>query len=417
MNQVSQPLNILLLFPHFDSLEQSGSMRSWQIGRFLASRGHNVTVFAPGVDSRSGELFPEVRGKLYWESQVDGARLIRPYSLPHFRRSAFRRLGKEIVYGILAVLKSFTISNVDIVVAAYPPAVTPALAYLMARICQVPIIFEIRDLMADALSATRYVKSGLFNRIALFVEQYIAKHSDHVICVSQGIKRIIQSRGVDESRITVVTNGYEPEVFEAADYSWNPRERFGWEDRFVVIYAGGLTQSYDIPTLLRAAKLLRNEKDLLFVIVGEGDRKQEYQQFCREHSLDNCQFIGRRPRREMPVFFAAADLGVHLFPDNPLWAYVLGNKTFDYLGSGLPMLYAGTGDTANLIREAQAGLVVKPENEQEFAEAIMWFKTHPVESRAMGRRGRDFVMKHYLRPKLSQTFESTLLKVVRREFD
>jgi hypothetical protein len=64
-------------------------MRSWQIGRFLARRGHSVTLFAPGVDLRSGELFPEVRGRLYAESIVEGVRLIRPYSLPHFRRSAF----------------------------------------------------------------------------------------------------------------------------------------------------------------------------------------------------------------------------------------------------------------------------------------------------------------------------------------
>ena len=52
------------------------------------------------------------------------------------------------------------------------------------------------------------------------------------------------------------------------------------------------------------------------------------------------------------------------------------------------MLYAGTGDTADLIREAQAGLVVKPEDDQQLAGAIMWCKVNPEEAESMGARGR-----------------------------
>jgi len=386
-------------------------MRSWQIGRFLARRGHNVTLFAPGVDLRSGELFPEVRGRLYAESMVDGVKLIRPYSLPHFRRSAFRRLSFEITYGFLATLRSLTVKNVDVIVAAYPPAVTPLLAYLLARLRRLPFVYEMRDLMAEALSATGYVKLKLFNQLALMIENFLAKKSEHIICVTPGIKKVLRARGIDEIKITVVTNGYEPEVFETADYDWNPRERYGWSDHFVVIYAGGLTQAYDLPTLLRAAERLRNDKDLLFVIVGEGDRKKEYQAFCQAKSLTNVQFIGYQRRKVMPNFLKSADLGVHLFPDDPLWAIVLGNKTFDYFASGLPMLYAGRGDTADLIREAQAGIVVKPEDDEELAKSIVWFMNHRGKAKAMGKLGRDYVTTHYNRHKLLETFEKVNLMV------
>lgn len=387
-------------------------MRSWQIGRFLAKRGHKVTVLAPGVDLRSGELFQEVRGKLYAESNVDGVRLIRPYSLPHFRRSALHRLSFEVIYAILSTFRALRVGKVDVIVAAYPPAVTPFFAFLLARILRVQYIFEMRDLMAEALVATGYVKLKLFNRFALMVENYIAEHSEQVICVSRGIKKVLSSRGIDETKITVITNGYEPEVFEYADYSWSPREHYGWNDRFVVVYAGGLTQSYDLPTLLRAAARLKNEKDLLFVIIGEGDRRQEYQDFCRIKSLKNVQFIGYQRRSLMPNFLKSADLGVHLFPDDPLWAYVLGNKTFDYLASGLPMLYAGTGDTADLISEAKAGIVVTPERDEELIDAIMWFKENRTKAEAMGRNGYDFVTTHYNRHKLLERFEKVLLMVV-----
>jgi glycosyltransferase involved in cell wall biosynthesis len=407
----ARSLNILLLFPHFNSPEQAGSMRSWQIGRFLAKRGHRVTVFAPGVDLRSGELFPEVRGKLYAELEVEGVRLIRPYSLPHFRRSAFHRLSFELIYAVLSTAKALRVGRVDVIVAAYPPAAMPFFAYLLARMLRVPYIFEMRDLMAEALSATGYVKLRLFNKLALRLENYVAEHCDHVICVTPGIKKVLQSRGIDGNNITVVTNGYEPEVFEAVDYSWNPRERYDWTDRFVVVYAGGLTQAYDLLTLLRAAERLKNEKDILFVIIGEGDRKQDYLEFCKVRSLTNVQFIGYQRRKVMPNFLKSADVGVHLFPDDPLWTIVLGNKTFDYLGSGLPMLYAGRGDTADLIRKSQAGIVVEPEDDQELAGAIVWLKNHRNKAKSMGKLGREYVTTHYNRHKLLETFEKVNLLV------
>lgn len=406
-----QSLNILLLFPHFNTLEQASSLRSWQIGRFLAKQGHNVIAFAPGVDLRSGELFPEVRGKLFAEYDVDGVRLIRTYSLPRFRRSAKHRLAFEIVYALLSSIRALTTRPVDIVVVAYPPAVIPIFGYGVARLLRVPVVFEMRDLMADALGATGYIQSTLVQRVAKRAEKFVAVHSDHIITVSNGIKKAMVSEGIEEEKFSVVTNGYEPEVFEAADYSWDPRQKFGWGNRFVVIYAGGLTQAYDIPTLLRCAKILREQTDILFVIVGEGDKKSEYREYCEKHNL-NYQFIDYRPRYEMPVILSAADVGVHLFPDDPLWAYVLGNKTFDYLGSGLPMVYAGRGDTAELIEEANAGVVLDPEDEEGLAEVLLWLKENPSETEVMGERGRDFVQHHYNRPELLGRFEDVLRKVV-----
>jgi glycosyltransferase involved in cell wall biosynthesis len=406
-------VNVALLFPHFNTLEQASSLRSWQIGRFLAARGHQVTAFAPGVDLRSGELFPEMRGRVYATQDIDGVRLIRVYSLPHLRRSAKRRLAFEIVYAVLTMIRALAMRRIDVVVVSYPPAVIPIFGYMVGRLRRRPVIFEMRDLMADGLEATGYVKSRRFVDLARKAEHYVIDHSNHVITVSHGIKKAVLARGVEDDKVTVVTNGYEPEVFEAADYSWKPREEFGWQDRFVVVYAGALTQAYDIPTLLRCAERLREYDDILFVLVGEGDRKADYKVYCEQHGLHSFQFIDYQPRRKMPVLLSAADVGVHLFRDDPLWRYVLGNKPFDYLGSSLPMIYAGEGDTAELVEDAGAGFVVTPEDDAALAEAILTLRNDPSLKAEMGERGREYVSTHYSRPKLLETFESTLERVIR----
>ena len=213
--------------------------------------------------------------------------------------------------------------------------------------------------------------------------------------------------------ITVNTNGYEPEVFEQAERDWDPRAEFGWGEKFVGVYAGGLTQAYDIPTLLRAAERLVARADIHIAIIGEGDRKAEYKTYVRDRGLQNVQFIDYQPRSKMPAILSAADVGVHLFPDDPLWSYVLGNKTFDYLGSGLPMVYAGTGDTAELIEEAEAGYVVAPEDDRALAEVLQQMADAPGEGRAKGQRGRRYVMMHYNRHALLARLEATLVEVAR----
>lgn len=403
-------MNILLLFSHFNTLEQAGSLRSWQTARFLTKQGHNVTAFAPGVDQRSEELLPEMHGKLFAEYDIEGVRLIRSYTLSKFRHSAKRRLAYDVVYAVLVFLRALIIRSLDIVVVSYPPNVMPAFAYLLAKIRRVPLILEMRDLVSDNLKASNYVKSSRFVTVVKRFERFTVNHSDHVIVVSNGMKKVLVSRNFNEVKISVVPLGYEPEAFEAAEYAWNPRDEFGWWDRFVVIFVGTLNLGSDIPTLLKSAERLQQHKDILFAIVGEGEMRSEYQKYCATRGLTNCQFIDYQPRRKIPVILSAANVAVLLLPDDPAWVCILSNKTFDYLGSKLPMIYAGRGDAAELIQEAQAGIVVPPEDDRSFAEAILRLKGNPAEAKAMGERGHSFVLSNYYMPNLLSDFEEILIR-------
>ncbi|MCF8085088.1 MAG: glycosyltransferase family 4 protein, partial [Deltaproteobacteria bacterium] len=364
-------------------------------GKFLSQKGDEVTVIAPGEDLRTQGHIPEVRGKWHADSIISGVRGVRPRCLENFRRSIYHRLLFEVLFSVGAIgLSSRSAARPDVIVAAYPPAVLPGIALMIARLRGIPYIFEVRDLMADALVASQYSRNKMFNRIAKAVENMIYRKADHVITVSDGIKKAILRAGIPESKITPVKNGYEPQIFKNPDRSINPRKDFGWGDRFVVIYAGGLTQSYDIPTLLKAAELTRDDREILYAVIGDGEKKQHYLEYCGQKGLRNVQFYKPRPRKMMPHILAAADVGVHLFPDDPLWDYVLGNKPFDYLGSGLPMIYSGRGDTADLVIKARAGFVVHPERPDELAEKIIWLKSHREKARSMGERGMEYVKTH-----------------------
>lgn len=406
---------VLLLFPHYNTINESSSLRSPQIAWYLVSKGYDVTVIAPGVDIRTGKALPQMDGRLLADSVEAGVRVIRPKCIEDFRRSMLRRLFFECHFAAQVGYLFFHLPRPDLVIGAYPPAVLPYVGLLFCKIRRIPFIFEVRDLMADALAANQYSRSRLLNLIARIFENTTYRLSDHIITVSDGIKRILTEKRVPATKITPVKNGYEPQVFEQADFSINARKEFGWSDKFVVIYTGGLTQSYDIPTLLEAAKKARDIEDILFVLIGEGNRKQQYIKYCKDNQLHNVQIRDVVPRKMIPAVLQAANVGVHLFPDNPLWSYVLGNKPFDYLGSALPMIYAGTGDTAELVTMSGAGFVVHPERPSELLDKIVWLKNNPSEAKIMGLKGKAFVVTECNRLTLLETLDSVLSVFINRE--
>lgn len=399
---------ILLLFPHYSNIDEASSLRSPQIAHYLRDHGWDVTVFAPGVNPRHQTILPELEGRLWYHGQEEGIRVIRPRCLQYFRRNIFRRFLYEVFFAFSVLLLFFRIPRADVIFAAYPPAILPSVGYLLSRCRGSSYIFEVRDLMADAIAVNKYSRFRFFNNFAVVIENFIYRKADHIVTVSDGIKRIIIQKGFPTEKITPVKNGYEPQVFEQADRSFDARSEFGWGDDFVVIYAGGLTQSYDIPTLLNTAKIACNIKGLRFVIIGEGHRKIQYKNFVQKYGLTNIQILDALPRAMMPSILSAANVGIHLFPDNPLWSYVLGNKPFDYLGSGIPMIYSGTGDTAELVINANAGFVVPPENPDLLLEKILWLMQHPEEARAMGERGKTYVETEYNRFKLLKPLDRAL---------
>ncbi len=75
-------------------------------------------------------------------------------------------------------------------------------------------------------------------------------------------------------------------------------------------------------------------------------------------------------------------------------------------------MFAGAGDTADLLKAANAGLVVEPENPEALAEAILYLYNNPKKRRDMGENGRRFVLEHYPREKLLKELEQVLLQVV-----
>ena len=87
----------------------------------------------------------------------------------------------------------------------------------------------------------------------------------------------------------------------------------------------------------------------------------------------------------------------------------LSNKIFDYLGNGLPVVWAGEGDTSEFLRECGGGVVVEPENEKEMGEAILKLYKNPNLKKKMGNDGERYVLKNFTREKVMRNIDAVMI--------
>jgi glycosyltransferase involved in cell wall biosynthesis len=402
-------LKVAYMVPHYASLSEGSSLRSVAIARGIACEFDDVVVIAPNTRERSMEYREET-------TSSDGIIKIRYVSgFSVYRKSFVKRLAHEFLLGLnsLRLLKE---AKPDLILVGYPPAFMPLSALVYKLLFSVPVVLEVRDLMAGALTASGYSRSRWVSRAAQYYENMLLKYSDAIAPVSPGMESQFTKYSKKKFKILPSFNGIEDTMlnFSGEELDFNLRAQFEEIKKHIqlrkgerlVVYAGALTQSYDIETILHGFSRL-NEDNVKLLILGDGEKKSTYQTMVSELNLPHIYFYGFVDRRVSLMIIGLADVAVHSFNRNPHWDYVLGNKVFDYMAMGTPVLFSGRGTTAKLVLDSKGGLVSEPENVQDFSEKLNILLFDP-DTKACGERGRDYVNKHWRRSDHVRRFVDSL---------
>jgi glycosyltransferase involved in cell wall biosynthesis len=181
------------------------------------------------------------------------------------------------------------------------------------------------------------------------------------------------------------------------------------------MFAGTMGQAQKLDVVLDAAEQLRDLPQVQFVLVGYGNDCERLKETARQRGLPNVIFPGRFPASEMSDLYAMADvLLIHLI-DDPLFRITIPHKVFTYMAAGKPILAAITGDTAQVINDAQAGISCQPSDPGAIAAAVRKIYAMSAEERRVwGSNGRrvacEFFNRDYLTGKVAAMLEDVLAK-------
>jgi glycosyltransferase involved in cell wall biosynthesis len=380
--------------------DEPGQNRIFDFLQRVSRAGHDVRVVTCGVHYIRATIDPELATRKFAETRWGDVRVTKTYASPGFRAGIAARLRSYLTFAWYAFRACLRSDRPDAVMVSIQPMFVAPLAWLVARVRGVPFLLEVRDLWPDTAIALGAVRSRIAVFLARRLEMFVYRSADHIVVIGPEMKRRIVAKGIPAERIEVIPQGYQP-VATPPPSRDEARRRAGFGSEFVVMFTGsyGLANN-DTSTVLDAAARLRAEPGLLFVLVGDGDRKAEYVERCRREGLDNVRFLPMVPKNEVPGLLAAADACIMSLPPGDFWKIFLQNKIFDYLGSARPVVAAVAGDQEDLLRESGGGLVVPPGDVEGLSECIRRLRADPELARRLGSSGAAYVRNHLLRDTL-----------------
>jgi glycosyltransferase involved in cell wall biosynthesis len=380
--------------------DEPGQNRIFDFLQRLAAAGHDVRVVTCGVHYIHATIDAELARRKFAETHWGAVGVTTTYATPGFRAGMIARLRSYLSFAWYAFRACLRVNRPDAVMVSIQPMFVAPLAWLVARLRGVPFLLEVRDLWPDTAVALGAVKSPIVVFLARRLEMFVYRSAKHIVVIGPEMKRRIVAKGIPAENIEVIPQGYQPTAVPVPSRD-EARRMFGFENEFVVMFTGsyGLANN-DTSTILDTAAQLRDERGLLFVLVGDGDRKAEYVERARREGLGHVRFLPMVPKREVQGLLAAADACIMTLPPGDFWKIFLQNKVFDYLGSGRPVVAAVAGDQEELLRESGGGLVVEPGNVEGLCGCIMRLKNDPDLARSLGQSGATYVRTRLLRETL-----------------
>jgi glycosyltransferase involved in cell wall biosynthesis len=130
--------------------------------------------------------------------------------------------------------------------------------------------------------------------------------------------------------------------------------------------------------------------------------------------LSNICFIPAQSKSSMPAFLAAADAGLAILQNIPMFATTYPNKVFDYMAAGRPTILAIDGVIRQVVEAADGGIFVPPGDPLALARAICDLAADRDRCRHMGRSARAYVEAHFERREQAEKLEKVLVQMARR---
>jgi colanic acid biosynthesis glycosyl transferase WcaI len=386
-----------------------------ELAETLQTLGHTVHVLTGFPNYPSGRLYPGYRLRPWTRETAGTVALVRVMLYLDHSRSAVRRALNYISFALsAALLAPVLVPRPEVVFAYHPPLTVGAAAVWLSRIWRAPLVYQIQDMWPDTLSATGMVRNARILRAIGALASWVYARAAAICVISKGFRENLIRKGVPAERVHVISNWVDTSNYRPVEPDAELGKRLNLHGRFNVMFAGNIGEAQALETVLDAAELLRDLADVQFVIVGDGVARQRLEDAVKEREIRNVRFLGPFPGDGMPPLYAqAAALLVHL-KDDPLFRITIPHKIFAYMASGKPVIAALAGDGADVITEAQAGVVCAPQDPAALARAVRTLHAlTPEERRRLADSGRKAIDDNFTREMIIGQIEAVLQQVVR----
>lgn len=406
-------MKILLFTQYYPPDIGAQAFRMEVLVKALLKRDHKVSVIT--TEPHRYDLKEKIQFKKYEkDSKLEIYRIRGGKNNDTF----WRRPVNYFIFMVNSLIYSLKLTHTgggyDLIFATSPPITSAVTAFVCAFLKKKDFILEVRDLWPDTLVDLKIFKNKLIINFLVYIEKILYRKAKLIVVVSEAFKIKITDKGVSENKIVTFPNGLDKE-FVLENVAIKRKNAFREEysipkDKIIVSYVGNVGISQNLKIIIGAAEKIK-DNNILFLVVGEGLEKRRLLRLAKEKHLDNkILFLDALPRDKIKDIYQLSDILFLQLKDLIIFKRTIPSKIFEYLGSGLPIIYGLNGIAANILKDSGNGIKIKPECDEDLVGAVKTIKNKYDFYMGRAKKGRDFVIENYMREAIMKNYVNTLEK-------
>lgn len=362
----------------------------------LANRGYDVTVLTAIPDYPKGKYYDGYGIFRKRCETVNGVKVIRGFIIPRGNGGGLRLMLNYLSFLISSIIISIFLGLFrkydKVLIHETSPVMIGIPAVIVSKIQKLPLYFWVLDLWPESLQAAGGINNpkilGAFDKLTT----WIYKNSDKILISSKGFEESIKEKGDFGSKIVYFPNWADKALEVNANYLIPDLPK-----GFILMFAGNIGEAQDFDHIMEAAKLLKDNKDIHLVFVGDGRKRPWVEKFRDDHQLQNTvHWLGRHPVEAMPAFFEQADVMLMTLKDVSIFSLTAPAKLQAYMSASKPILAMMNGEGPRIIEEASCGFSVPASDSRALADTIIRLsKTPKDELQRLGQNGKSYQQTYF----------------------
>ncbi len=410
-------MKIMLFHQYFLGKNDPGGSRWNEFTNFFSKKENIKTdVISGNIHYATGKQIGE---KVWSNKEIidDNITLYRTWTYSGYNSNFLGRIIGYLSYTFSSFIKSLLLKKSDIIIITSPSIFVGISAILLSKIKRIPFLLEVRDLWPESAVATGVLHNKFLLNVLYWLEYRLYKYSKKIVVLTPAFKENIENRFPEfVGKIEIITNGADFSIMNGNNKAKEIRERYHWKYKKVFAYFGAHGLANDLMQVVEVANKMKENKNIHFVLIGDGMQKKMLQDKANEYNLDNLQFIDSVPKNEVVDYINASDICMAILKKTDTFKTVYPNKVFDYMSCKKPVLVTIDGITRKLIEESNCGLYSEPENLKDFEETIYKYsKMNDQELEKFGKSGFNYVKKNFDRERLAEKYIDVIKKVLEND--
>ena len=383
------------IFNHYATTPLTGPLlRHYYFAEYLKERNIETTVFAANELHQTGGCV-DTHGKPCLRTEEEGVPFVF-VKTSKYEGNGISRVKNMVSFflGLLKISKGYAkqYGKPDVIMGSSAHPLTSIAGILVARRFRVPAIVEVRDLWPEAIFSFGKVKmNSLVGRLLSAGEKWMYVHADAIVFTKEGDVDHIKEMGwdkdhggkIDLAKCHYINNGVNLKDYYASIEKDILKDPDLEDDSFKVVYTGTVRPVNNVGNLLDTAKLLKDKKDIKFLIFGGGSELEKLEKRVQDEHIDNVIFKGFVEKKYIPYILSRSSVNVLNYSQaNYNWSRGnSSNKLFEYMASGKPIISTVKMGYC-ILDKYQCGLSLEECTAKALAEQILKIHDMPEEAYA-----------------------------------